>query len=605
MKRIFFLFLLLSICLLSAVSVDEIKRSGNYFYGEVTFDERIRDKKEAKDMALANLSENISINVQTDTFSKAVEKNGNADESIKKIISTYSTITLNNLTPIIERNRKKNYYVLYYIHKNSLNTLYDDRKRVICSIYDSAKQSEKELNLSTALQMYYYASILINSLPTGSVTYKADELTTKIPERIKSILSGIKFEYLDDVCPQDDVRDVRFSVLYKGKPVESLEFTYEDDNDDVTIVANGGIATCHLTGAATSYRTLDVSIEYMFSERKQQFKDVEQLWYAVHKPVYDDESIKTIRFSKTNLKKRRKAYSKDVKVRLVCDEKCTVEREIINSTGNLVNWFKSGLDVQSFTNDAFLQKKLSEMVKNNHLTVLDEKVEAEILKTFEGWEVRSIPVMCSYPTINKHTTEYIVLDFDNSGNLQDVNFTVFNELFSDYASKFKQDYIDIYQRRHILVKFLEKYRSAYLNKDINTLKKIFSDDAVIIVGRTMPKTRLHKDVVTTTRENQPDIEYTKMDKEQFILRQTDIFKGQQDIHVGFNSSEIKQKNDDDDVYGISMRQQYASTGYSDEGYLFLLVDFKGKEPMIYVRTWQPQEWDEEMLYDLTNYEIKK
>jgi hypothetical protein len=44
------------------------------------------------------------------------------------------------------------------------------------------------------------------------------------------------------------------------------------------------------------------------------------------------------------------------------------------------------------------------------------------------------------------------------------------------------------------------------------------------------------------------------------------------------------------MYGISVVQYYDSSIYSDEGYLFLLIDFSTpEEPMIHVRTWQPRQ----------------
>ena len=55
------------------------------------------------------------------------------------------------------------------------------------------------------------------------------------------------------------------------------------------------------------------------------------------------------------------------------------------------------------------------------------------------------------------------------------------------------------------------------------------------------------------------------------------------------------------VYGISMRQDYASTTYSDIGYLFLLIDFFSDTPQIHVRAWQPREWDNNNLVRLINY----
>ncbi|MDP8231891.1 MAG: hypothetical protein P9L91_04385, partial [Candidatus Zophobacter franzmannii] len=511
-------------------------------------------------------------------------------------------ITLKNLTPKFERKKGK-WSALYYLHRDSLETLYKDRKRFIYSIYEQASQNEKDFNLATALQLYYYSGILINSLPMSSLEYKGEELVSEITIRIQEILSGVSFEYEGDAFIQDDVRDIKLNVNYKGKPVELLEFTYQEDNDQVTIVARGGKAVCRLTGATTSYKSLDVDISYMFSDRKEQFKEVNQLWYAVNKPDYP-ESGRKIKLGKR--KKKSKKYDKQaLTLNLNNTDDCQCVEGINQRTKEFITWLKFPKDVGEFTQDKFLQNKLNETLKCNNIKVTDKAFTANLNKTFEGWEVRNIPVLCSYPSLNKHSYEYLVLDFDKAGVLQDVNFTVFNELFDSKAADFKKLSGDTYQKRHILIKFLEKYRSAYLNRDIKTLEKIFSDDAVIIVGRNLPKGKLHRDVESSVRIGQPDTEYTEMNKNQFMLRQQIIFNAQRDIHLGFNSCNVGQKNNDDDVYGISMRQQYASTGYSDEGYLFLLVDFNGKEPMIYVRTWQPQEWDEEALYDLTNYEIKK
>ena len=41
---------------------------------------------------------------------------------------------------------------------------------------------------------------------------------------------------------------------------------------------------------------------------------------------------------------------------------------------------------------------------------------------------------------------------------------------------------------------------------------------------------------------------------------------------------------------MRLRQEWRSSTYSDEGYLFLLWDFPedGGDPIIHVRTWQPE-----------------
>jgi len=64
-----------------------------------------------------------------------------------------------------------------------------------------------------------------------------------------------------------------------------------------------------------------------------------------------------------------------------------------------------------------------------------------------------------------------------------------------------------------------------------------------------------------------------------------------------------EKNNIEGVYGISMRQSYTSTNYSDEGYLFLLIDFNDDKPKIYVRAWQPKEWSDDALVELGNFNV--
>ncbi len=44
----------------------------------------------------------------------------------------------------------------------------------------------------------------------------------------------------------------------------------------------------------------------------------------------------------------------------------------------------------------------------------------------------------------------------------------------------------------------------------------------------------------------------------------------------------------DCIYGVTLRQKYSCDQYSDDGYLFLLWDFRDASmPLIHVRTWQP------------------
>jgi len=106
-------------------------------------------------------------------------------------------------------------------------------------------------------------------------------------------------------------------------------------------------------------------------------------------------------------------------------------------------------------------------------------------------------------------------------------------------------------------------------------------------------------------DEQPHVAYTQYTKNEYLKNQAKLFKSQKDIYLGYNSFKILRKNKQEGVYSFSMRQNYESTTYSDEGYLFLLVDFNHSQPQIYVRAWQPQEWNDNALIKLSNYNINK
>ena len=46
-----------------------------------------------------------------------------------------------------------------------------------------------------------------------------------------------------------------------------------------------------------------------------------------------------------------------------------------------------------------------------------------------------------------------------------------------------------------------------------------------------------------------------------------------------------------EIYGVTFKQHWNTTRYSDVGYVFLLIDFQDEEnPIIHVRTWQPEKY---------------
>jgi hypothetical protein len=229
-------------------------------------------------------------------------------------------------------------------------------------------------------------------------------------------------------------------------------------------------------------------------------------------------------------------------------------------------------------------------------------VEADVRPHWHGYEVRRIPVTNTYKTLNKQTTEYIVLDTDSTGRFNDLTTALNHHTYRQFVEG--DNFIDDFLQRQTIIKFIEKYRTAYMSRDIKMIDQMFADNALIIVGRILEEKPNIPDMPRYQKfGNQPDIEYLTMTKKEYLKRQENVFRGQSDILVEFTSFRIMKKQGAEHVYGVEMRQNYFSTTYSDEGHLFLLIDFNHKDPLIYVRAWQPQEWTPEQLVNAANYRI--
>ena len=77
-------------------------------------------------------------------------------------------------------------------------------------------------------------------------------------------------------------------------------------------------------------------------------------------------------------------------------------------------------------------------------------------------------------------------------------------------------------------------------------------------------------------------------KRSYLSRLTKVFAANKKVDVRFTDFRILRHPTRDGIYGVSMRQRYRSDRYADDGWLFLLWDFRNPSmPLIHVRTWQP------------------
>ena len=212
-----------------------------------------------------------------------------------------------------------------------------------------------------------------------------------------------------------------------------------------------------------------------------------------------------------------------------------------------------------------------------------------------GYEMRDIPIMFMSPGEEPHYEEAVV-EIAPDGRLRALRIALPIHRYNSLMEQ-GQDVVDIARRRHILA-FVEQFRTAYNRKDLDFIEQVFSDEALIIVGN----------VVESSGEQSPyeqQVQYLRQSKTEYIDRLSGVFERNEWIDVSFEEIGLLRHPLHEYLYGVSMVQYYSSPTYSDEGYLFLLIDFQNDErPVIHVRTWQPRyETPEQDVFSIGEIEI--
>lgn len=213
-------------------------------------------------------------------------------------------------------------------------------------------------------------------------------------------------------------------------------------------------------------------------------------------------------------------------------------------------------------------------------------IEENCLTTVNGYEIRNISVTL-LPTNSGYkgeTEKELTISITRNGQISGVHMALSNNVYRTVVTK-GVDVQDTRRRLEIL-NFVEAFRSYYDEKDINALRQIYSDDALIITGKVIMKKSYQNDQPSLRSE----IVYNKKNKEQYLKSLEANFRNNKFIKVSFDSISVVRHPAKANFYGVTLHQNWKSSNYEDDGYIFLLWEFKdGKDeyPVVHVRTWQP------------------
>lgn len=577
-----------------------ISNSGSYYYGSGIS----TDENQARQEALKEISDMIAVNVASRFELKSEEKDKVFKEQATSVINTYSMATLSNVESFRTVTPDGKIELFCYISKEDVKKLYDQRKDLVYKMYLSAGQSESEGNLAYALKNYYFGLVLLKSVPDEQIQVENTNLTIEIPKAINRVLHGINFKVVSDIMISEKEREIRFDARYMDKPVSLMHFRFWDG---CQLSGSGqvrdGQAVISLYGSSLEFKELKCYPEYQYYNARKEYSALEDLWDLVIMPEFNNLIL-------VNLAKQTdpvEVAGSNCSLAYHNSASCPVSEQIMKNTSVFFAVLNNGFEKEIedvYGTDDFLAEKIRNYVTYNHPSVLQGKTEAAINETAHGYEVRKFMVTQRYPTLNKQATEYLVLDFSGEGTLVDFNLCITDELYEKFTEQ--AEWGHDWENRQEIIKFIEKYRTAYHTRDLNTINLMFAEEALILIGRKIvPRTNAAAEVGYKPLPGQPGFEQIKLTKEEYINRQKKIFDYQKDISIDFSTFGIVKKNNAPGIYGVEMRQNYSSTTYADEGYLFLLIDFNEKDPLIYIRAWQPNEWDTNALVNTSNFRIYK
>lgn len=266
------------------------------------------------------------------------------------------------------------------------------------------------------------------------------------------------------------------------------------------------------------------------------------------------------------------------------------------SSGKDINY--SGINI-----DNLASQSIGMMWNNVHFRIVDDDIVEHCLqiKSSSGavieYQVRNIAVEMKPfdDSYDGDINQEVCINYDRRGNITDFNITMGVQQYMSIIREGER--LNDADRRIQILQWVERFKMAYIQKNMNFMEDVFSDDALIVTGRVVK--RVHSDIKPVS------VEYTSYGKQQYLKHLKGVFARNSYINVKFDDIEIVRHGAKPNYYGVTLKQGWFTKNYSDEGILFIIWDFSDElHPQILVRTWQPMEVDENDIFTLSNFKLK-
>lgn len=580
-----------------AQSIDEIKKNSNYIWGEGNG----TTMSDAEGEALRQMSVQISVSVYNSSYDE--ESNDNSVQ--KAVLQSVSSAKFTNVQMrVLEE--EPNAKVFCFMSRSEVKKMFEKRANHIANMVDAGKTAESRMMIDEALRNYYWALVLAKTTPEPveiEFNDKKGEATSLLPIKIKSVLAMINAS-VDEI---QDGKNLILGFTYNGKPVSSLNFKYNDGQSIVgPIVARDGIGEASMASIPADGK-LHLTYELRFrNEVDPTDSDIAGAFNAGILPNINSSVAIAI---KNNSKKKAAApvlASAEMLAAQPTNDKRSIAMQNADNTDDLQ---KAVLAVEAaissnnpksafnyFTPEGYtLFANL--MAKNGKVTLVG-KAQSHNFIIADGYIIGRATNIKRQFRNGKAFMEKLVYRFNpESRKIESVAFALTQRAENDIMNA-AASWPEV--SRWAILNFMEDYQTAFALKRTDYINSIFSDDALIITGTILKKLDNAERAFDRSKSldlgGPKDIAYSQLSKTEYIDRLRKIFSTREYVHLQFEDNVTRMIDlpaingiNKGAAFGIEIKQRYESTGYSDDGYLTMVFDTRGKLPIIHVRLWQPDK----------------
>lgn len=580
-----------------AQSIDEIKKNSNYIWGEGNG----TTMSDAEGEALRQMSVQISVSVYNSSYDE--ESNDNSVQ--KAVLQSVSSAKFTNVQMrVLEE--EPNAKVFCFMSRSEVKKMFEKRANHITNMVDAGKTAESRMMIDEALRNYYWALVLAKTTPEPveiEFNDKKGEATSLLPIKIKSVLAMINAS-VDEI---QDGKNLILGFTYNGKPVSSLNFKYNDGQSIVgPIVARDGIGEASMASIPADGK-LHLTYELRFrNEVDPTDSDIAGAFNAGILPNINSSVAIAI---KSNSKKKAAApalASAEMLAAQPTNDKRSIAMQNADNTDDLQ---KAVLAVEAaissnnpksafnyFTPEGYtLFANL--MAKNGKVTLVG-KAQNHNFIIADGYIIGRATNIKRQFRNGKAFMEKLVYRFNpESRKIESVAFALTQRAENDIMNA-AASWPEV--SRWAILNFMEDYQTAFALKRTDYINSIFSDDALIITGTILKKLNNAERAFDRSKSldlgGPKDIAYSQLSKTEYIDRLRKIFSTREYVHLQFEDNVTRMIDlpaingiNKGAAFGIEIKQRYESTGYSDDGYLTMVFDTRGKLPIIHVRLWQPDK----------------